>query len=47
MRKIGNNINQLAIIANKTGNIDTKKYKYEYEELNKIILEIRKIASGI
>ncbi|WP_270778507.1 plasmid mobilization protein [Holdemanella biformis] len=47
LRKIGNNINQLAIIANKTGNIDTKKYKYEYEELNKIILELRKIVSGI
>lgn len=47
LRKIGNNMNQLAIIANKTGNIDTKKYKYEYEELNKIILELRKFASGI
>ena len=28
-------------------NEDVKKYKYEYEELNKIILELRKIVSGI
>ena len=38
-------MNQLAIIANKTGNIDVKKYKNEYEELNKVILELRRTVS--
>lgn len=45
LRKIGNNMNQLAIIANKTGNIDVKKYKNEYEKLNKVILELRRTVS--
>lgn len=44
LRRIGNNMNQLAVIANKTGNIDWNKYKNDYDELNKQILEIRRIV---
>lgn len=42
LRKIGTNINQLAMIANKTGNIDGLKINRALEELNHQILEIRK-----
>lgn len=44
LRRIGNNMNQLAVIANKTGNIDWNRYKNDYDELNKQILEIRRIV---
>ena len=44
LRRIGNNMNQLAVIANKTGNIDWNKYKNDYDEMNKQILEIRRIV---
>lgn len=44
LRRIGNNMNQLAVIANKTGNMDWNKYKNDYDELNKQILEIRRIV---
>lgn len=44
LRRIGNNMNQLAVIANKTGNIDWNKYKNDYDELSKQILEIRRIV---
>lgn len=35
LRKIGNNINQIAVIAYKTGSIDVMKYKKNFEELQK------------
>ena len=41
LRRIGNNINQLVMIANKTGSIDIARYKSDIAELNKNILEIR------
>lgn len=37
LRAIGNNINQLSIVANKIGSIDIMKFKYEYEKLQKQI----------
>ncbi len=40
LRLIGNNINQLAVIAYKTGSIDIMKYKNDYERLQNQILEI-------
>lgn len=42
LRQIGNNLNQLCIVANKTGNIDYHKLKYALDTLNKSIVEIRK-----
>lgn len=42
LRKIGNNINQLAVIANKNGSIDIMKFKKAMEDLNHEIVEIRK-----
>ena len=42
LRQIGNNLNQLCIVANKTGNIDYHKLKYVLDTLNKSIVEIRK-----
>lgn len=41
LRKIGNNINQLVMIAHKTGSIDIVRYKRDIAELNENILEIR------
>lgn len=41
LRRIGNNINQLVMIAHKTGSIDIARYKRDIAELNKNILEIR------
>lgn len=41
LRRIGNNLNQLAMIAHKTGSIDMIRYKKDIAELNKNILEIR------
>lgn len=41
LRRIGNNLNQLAMIAHKTGSIDIVRYKKDIAELNKNILEIR------
>lgn len=42
LRYIGNNINQLTMIANKTQKIDILKLNQMRDELNKQILEIRK-----
>lgn len=42
LRKIGTNINQIAMIANKTGSIDGLKINQALDELNHQILEIRK-----
>lgn len=41
LRKIGNNLNQLVMIAHKTGSIDIVRYKRDIAELNENILEIR------
>lgn len=38
---IGNNLNQLCIIANKTGNIDYHKMRYALDDLHKNIVQIR------
>lgn len=42
LRMIGNNLNQLCIVANKTGSIDYQKLKYALDSLNKSIVEIRR-----
>lgn len=41
LRRIGNNLSQIALIAHKTGSIDVIRYKKDIEELNNNILEIR------
>lgn len=41
LRRIGNNLNQLTMVAHKTGSIDIVRYKKDIAELNKNILEIR------
>lgn len=45
LRKIGNNINQLAAVANKSNSIDTMLFKEEVRKLTKEITEIKTIAS--
>lgn len=45
LRAIGNNLNQIAMVANKTELIDATIYRYEKMKLDKEILNIRKIAS--
>lgn len=42
LRHIGSNLNQIAKVANTTGEIDTQQYKENVKCLNKEILEIRK-----
>lgn len=44
LRAIGNNLNQIAMVANKTGCINHDAYKTEVANLRKEILEIRKIV---
>lgn len=41
LNKIGVNINQIAKIANMTGNIEADKYKENYEKLQAIISDIQ------
>ena len=41
LRMIGNNLNQLCIVANKTGSIDYNKIKNALDNLNKSIVQIR------
>ena len=41
LRKIGNNLNQLCIVANKTGNIEYHQIRYALDDLNKNIVQIR------
>lgn len=45
LRAIGNNLNQIAMVANKIGLIDATTYRHERMKLDKEILNIRKIAS--
>lgn len=40
LRMIGNNLNQIAVIAYKTSSIDIMKYKHESEKLQEEILKI-------
>ena len=40
LRAIGRNINEIAFVANATGNIDAAKYDKNYKELLRLILEI-------
>ena len=42
LRRIGNNINQVAVIANIKGSIDILKFNKAKQELDKQIVEIRK-----
>lgn len=44
LRAIGNNLNQIAMVANHTGNIDKESYKKEVKYLREAILEIRTIV---
>lgn len=41
LRKIGNNLNQITVIAHKTGSIDIMKFKQAVSNLNDAIIEIR------
>ena len=45
LRRIGNNINQISMIANKTGNIDVVLYKENFSELQKEITLIKQLVS--
>ncbi|MEG0959988.1 MAG: plasmid mobilization relaxosome protein MobC [Erysipelotrichaceae bacterium] len=45
LRAIGNNINQIAMVANRTGAIDATMYRDERMKLDNEILNIRRIAS--
>lgn len=40
LRAIGNNMNQIAVIAYKTGSIDVMKYRQSYEHLQDGIIKI-------
>lgn len=42
LRHIGNNLNQIAKVANQSGEIDTQQYTENVRALNKEILELRK-----
>ena len=41
LRKIGNNINQIAYVANRSGYVEQRKYENNYNELLNIINNIR------
>lgn len=45
LRRIGNNINQIAFVANSTSNIDTDYFKNCFKELQNEILKIKKIIT--
>lgn len=42
LRMIGNNLNQITVVAHKTGSIDILKFKQAMTSLNEAIIEIRK-----
>ena len=44
LRRIGNNMNQIAFVANRTGNIDTLYFKECYKELQNEILDIKEMV---
>lgn len=43
LRRIGNNLNQIAVIAHRTGSIDTMKYKKNYDELQNQIQSVLRV----
>lgn len=43
LRRIGNNLNQIAVIAHKTGSIDVMKYKQNFDELQKQIQSVLRV----
>ena len=43
LRRIGNNLNQIAVAADKTGSIDVMKYKKNFEELQKQIQYVLRV----
>ena len=43
LRRIGNNLNQIAVAAHKTGSIDVMKYKKNFEELQKQIQYVLRV----
>lgn len=45
LRMIGNNLNQIAVIAYKTSSIDVTKYKYESKRLQEEIVKIMEIIN--
>lgn len=45
LNKIGNNLNQIAVIAYKTNAIDVMRYKEEVKQLKIQLAEIKRIAS--
>lgn len=45
LRRIGNNINQIAFVANSTGNIDKDYFKDCFHEVRNEILNIKKIIN--
>ena len=45
LRQIGNNINQMSIIAHQTRLIDEMRFQKAFEKLNRDIAEIKRIAS--
>ena len=47
LRRIGNNMNQIAFIANSTGNIDFPNFKNCFAELQKEILILKSITDHL
>lgn len=45
LRIIGNNMNQIAVIAHKTGSIDVLKYKRSCENLQETIIKVIEIVN--
>lgn len=43
LRKIGNNLNQIAMVAHKTNSIDVMKYKKNFDELQKQIQYVLRV----
>lgn len=43
LRRIGNNLNQIAVIAYKTSSIDVMKYKKNFDELQKQIQYVLRV----
>lgn len=43
LRRIGNNFNQIAVVAHKTGTIDVMKYKKNFDELQKQIQYVLRV----
>lgn len=43
LRRIGNNLNQIAVVAHKTSSIDVMKYKKNFDELQKQIQYVLRV----